>query len=158
MLRCPAPSLTTSADDRETSEGAEPAEDELSRRIRAFVIVKEDNLKTMPGRSVSSKAQRAGTQESRSGRCKQTVWVFGRKLQTVRIITNSTSLMRDQVFLHLILWRGKNPTQTGVCLQRREFDARFRRWDEPTGPFLKLPFVHFSSTQRRSQPDPAPWF
>lgn len=32
-----------------------PTGDELSRRIRAFVIVKEDNLKTMPGRSVSSR-------------------------------------------------------------------------------------------------------
>lgn len=38
-----------------TSELSEPAEDELSRQIRAFVTVKEDNLKTMPDRSVSSR-------------------------------------------------------------------------------------------------------
>lgn len=38
-----------------SSEPSEPMGDELSRRIRAFVIVKEDNLKTMPGSSVSSR-------------------------------------------------------------------------------------------------------
>lgn len=60
--------LTTSSNkhNSRTSEPPEPAEDGLSRRIRAFVIVKEDNLKTMPDRSVSSRGS-AGLENRKTG-------------------------------------------------------------------------------------------
>lgn len=58
---------------------SEPEEDELRRRIRAFVIVKEDNLKTMPGRSIAPNGSRGWTHEETPYTAKKKIKIKNKK-------------------------------------------------------------------------------